>query len=257
MIIDAHTHIDQYKEKDLKKAIEEINENKILSIANSTDIESYLKNKEIAVRSTYIVPTFGIHPWKAKEQGKDFEKFVPYIEETPIIGEIGLDFFWVEDKTSFEDQLNIFEFFLSKAAKLDKVVNIHTKGAEEEVLKLLDKYSINRAIIHWYSGPRDTLLKLINKGYYFTISTELFYSDIIKEIANTIPYNKILVETDGPEAEKWLSGNIGMPVLIKKVVEELARIKGTRPNLLENQIECNFENLVGKELWKMMSAKTI
>lgn len=257
MIIDAHTHIDQYKEKDLEQAIEEINQNKILTIANSTDVQSYLKNKEIALKSPYVVPTFGIHPWKAKGRNKDLERLIPYIEETPIIGEIGLDFFWVEDKTSFEDQLNVFEFFLSKAAKLDKVVNIHTKGAEDEVLKLLDKYSLNRVIIHWYSGPRDTLLKLINKGYYFTISTELFYSDIIKEIANTIPQDKILVETDGPEAEEWLSGNIGMPMLIKKVVEELAKIKGTDISCFEEQIEYNFKKLIGRELWKMISTKTI
>lgn len=257
MIIDAHTHIDQYNEKDLKQAIEEINQNKILSISNAMDIQSYLKNKEIASKSSYVVPTFGIHPWKAKECEKNFDKFIQYIEETPIIGEIGLDFFWVEDKKSFETQIEIFEFFLSKASKLDKIVNIHTKGAEEEVLKYLDKYSLNRVIIHWYSGPKDTLLKLIDKGFCFTISTEVFYSGIIKEIASIIPIDKLLVETDGPGAEEWLSGSIGMPILIKRVIGELAGIRKIAFDDMGKQIECNFKNLLGKDISKVMPIKEI
>ena len=45
MYIDAHTHLDFF-EKNIEKAIEDINKNEILTLANSMDIESYMKNKE-------------------------------------------------------------------------------------------------------------------------------------------------------------------------------------------------------------------
>lgn len=134
--------------------------------------------------SPYIIPTFGIHPWKAKGYERNLQKLIPYIEETPMVGEIGLDFFWVEDKGSFEPQRQVFEFFIREAKRLNKAINVHTKGAEEEVLNLLDKYSLSRVIIHWYSGPRDILIKMIDRGYYFTISAELHYSESDRLIHN-------------------------------------------------------------------------
>ena len=45
MYIDCHTHLDFF-ENNIDKAIKEINENKILVLSNSMNIESYNKNKE-------------------------------------------------------------------------------------------------------------------------------------------------------------------------------------------------------------------
>ena len=130
MYIDAHTHLDFFDE-DIDEAINEINNFKVLTIANSMDIESYLKNKEYSQRSEYIKATFGIHPWKAAEYKGELEDLIPYIEESQLIGEIGLDFFWVEDKDTYEAQRRIFNFILKENIKRNKVISIHTKGAEE------------------------------------------------------------------------------------------------------------------------------
>ena len=53
MYIDAHTHLDFFN-NNIDDAIDEIINFKILTIANSMDIESYLKNKEYSQRSQYI-----------------------------------------------------------------------------------------------------------------------------------------------------------------------------------------------------------
>lgn len=243
MLIDAHTHIDEYNPNNLQLALQDIEQNKILSIANSMDINSYIKVKEISKMSSYIIPTFGIHPWKAKGYEKKLEKLLPYINETPMIGEIGLDFFWVSDKESFKSQVEVFEFFLREAKKSNKVINIHTKGAEREVLKLLDKDSMHRVIIHWYSGPKDILLKMIDRGYYFTVGVEIMHSSVIREIASMIPLERILTETDNPGGEEWLSHNIGMPSILKKVITVLTNIKQVDCYSLEKQIESNFNYL--------------
>ena len=60
MYIDGHTHLDYFKEN-IDKAIEDINKNKIITLANSMDIDSYLLNEEYGKRSEYIIPCFGIH----------------------------------------------------------------------------------------------------------------------------------------------------------------------------------------------------
>ena len=189
------------------------------------DEESYLKNIEISKKSDYIVPIFGIHPWRVKNN-IDIDKFEYYIKNTPLIGEIGLDFHWIEDKDTYPHQIKVFEYFLQSAKKYDKYINIHTKGCEELILNLLKKYDISsQSIIHWYSGDKDTLKKLIDAKCYFTGSVDLGYIKHSKDIIKEIPTNKLLAETDGPTALQWVNGTYGMPDEIKNVYKNICAIK--------------------------------
>lgn len=225
MYIDFHNHIDFYKDKEIDSVINCINLNKIKIIACSMDEESYLKNIEISKKSDYIVPIFGIHPWKVKNN-IDIDKFEYYIKNTPLIGEIGLDFHWIEDKDTYPHQIKVFEYFLQSAKKYDKYINIHTKGCEELILNLLKKYDISsQSIIHWYSGDKDTLKKLIDAKCYFTGSVDLGYIKHSKDIIKEIPANKLLAETDGPTALQWVNGTYGMPDEIKNVYKNICEIK--------------------------------
>nr|WP_294574295.1 TatD family hydrolase [uncultured Romboutsia sp.] len=225
MYIDFHNHIDFYKDKEIDSVINCINLNKIKIIACSMDEESYLKNIEISKKSDYIVPIFGIHPWRVKNN-IDVDKFEYYIKNTPLIGEIGLDFHWIEDKDTYPHQIKVFEFFLQSAKKYDKYINIHTKGCEELILNLLKKYDISsQSIIHWYSGDKDTLKKLIDAKCYFTGSVDLGYIKHSKDIIKEIPANKLLAETDGPTALQWVNGTYGMPDEIKNVYKNICEIK--------------------------------
>lgn len=225
MYIDFHNHIDFYKDKEIDSVINCINLNKIKIIACSMDEESYLKNIEISKKSDYIVPIFGIHPWRVKNN-IDIDKFEYYIKNTPLIGEIGLDFHWIEDKDTYSHQIKVFEYFLQSAKKYDKYINIHTKGCEELILNLLKKYDISsQSIIHWYSGDKDTLKKLIDAKCYFTGSVDLGYIKHSKDIIKEIPANKLLAETDGPTALQWVNETYGMPDEIKNVYKNICEIK--------------------------------
>lgn len=245
MYIDSHTHLDFF-EDNIEDAIKEINDNKILTLANSMDIESYLKNKEYNKRSEYIKPSFGIHPWKAAEYKGRLEELIPYINESEIIGEIGLDFLWVEDKSTFERQRQIYNFILKESIKRNKVVSLHTKDAEEEIYESLKRYNYNKAIIHWYSGDIETLDKFIELGCYFTISVDIGYSERTKEVLDRVPIDKILLETDGPTALEWVNGVYGYPAEIIKVYEKVAEIKGYKIEDLINIVEKNYYNLLGR-----------
>ncbi|VYT84008.1 TatD family deoxyribonuclease [Clostridium tertium] len=245
MYIDCHTHLDSFKEN-IEDAIKEINDNKILTLANSMDIESYIKNKEYSRFSEYIKPCFGIHPWRASEYKGSLEELIPYIEDSEIIGEIGLDFLWVEDKSTFEEQRKIYNFILKESIKRNKVVSLHTKDAEEEVYESLKRYNYNKVIVHWYSGDIKTLEKFIKHGCYFTISVDIGYSDRTKEILTMIPKDKLLLETDGPTALEWINGEYGYPSEIIKVYKKVATIKGYETEELINIVQNNYYNLLGR-----------
>lgn len=243
MYIEAHTHLESFNDN-IDKAIEIINDKKIITLANSMDIDSYLLNKEYSKKSEYIIPCFGIHPWSVKSVDFNKEEVTEYIKECKMVGEIGLDFFWEEDESSYPKQVEVFEFFIDQSKKYNKVVNVHTKGAEKEILEILSKYNYYRCIIHWYSGPLDILKELIDRGCYVTISVDVGYSELTDEIIDTISIYKILTETDGPTALEWVNGEYAYPDKIEDIVDYIAERKNISHKELKEIIYMNYYTLI-------------
>src|SRR6266545_2914269 len=226
MLIDAHAHLDKYGDL-LDQALKEIEAENIFTVATAMDVPSYLELQNIGERSKLVLPTFGIHPRRAAEYADRLPEIGRHIESSPAIGEIGLDFHWVKDTSTYSAQRKVLEYFIAAAAEQKKFVNLHTKAGEKEILDLLEKYDVRRAIIHWYSGPMDILKAMIEYGCYFTIGVEVPYSDYIKSIVKAVPDHLLLTETDNPGALGWLKKNdeIGMPTAIKNVDEALAELR--------------------------------
>lgn len=243
MLIDAHSHLDKYGEN-IDSVLDELAQYRILTISNSTDLPSYWRNLELAKKSKLVLASFGIHPWKAPEYVNRLAELRTFIYASPLIGEIGLDYHWVEDPSQYPAQRLVLEFFLALAKEQNKIVNLHTKGAEEEILFLLKKYEIMKAIVHWYSGPFDTLDKLVNRGCYFTIGIEVLYSEQIKAIARRIPKAQLLTEMDNPGGAEWLNGKLGMPSMLLEVIQVIADLWGTTPTDVIETIQDNFLKLI-------------
>ena len=245
MLIDAHVHLDKYGDL-LDQALREIDAQRIFTVATAMDLPSYLELQQIGARSQLVLPTFGIHPRRAAEYANRLPELSRYIDMSPAIGEIGLDFHWVKDSGTYPAQRKVLEYFIAAASEHNKFVNLHTKAGEKEILDLLVKYNVRRAIIHWYSGPMDILNAMIDFGCYFTIGVEVHYSDYIKEIAKAVPDHLLLTETDNPGALKWLKKNdqIGMPAAVHDVLNALANLRQVEPTQIESLVQNNFIRLI-------------
>lgn len=244
MLLDVHCHIDGYRDNHLETALKEIRENKILSVSNSMDFPSYKANLEISEKCRLVVPIFGVHPWNAPYYEDKLESIKGYIEESLMIGEVGLDYHFVRDAHQHQAQQKVFEFFLNEAKKLNKIVIIHSKGAEEDVLRMLRHYDIERAIIHWYSGPIDTFCELAKRNYRFTIGFMVNHSDFIRVMARRLSQDQILTETDNPGGEKWYSGNEGLPSSINSIIHEIALARKAEDEEIVDLIWNNFINML-------------
>jgi len=243
MLIDAHAHLDKYEEE-LRQALEEIERHQIFTIAVAMDLPSYQRNLEIGQMCDLVLPTFGVHPKRAPEYTDRLSELGPWIERSPAIGEIGLDFQWVEDSSQYPAQKKVLEYFLAAAREQKKIVNLHTKGAEKEILDLLQRYDIKRPIIHWYSGPLDTFRALINYGACFTVGVEVLFSKHIQAIARELPTGQLLTETDNPGGLKWLNGTVGMPQVLEQVIQAIGDLKETGPEVVARTVEENFFRLI-------------
>jgi TatD DNase family protein len=245
MLIDAHAHLDLYD--DVDSALAEIAQHRIFTISVAMDLPSYRQNLAIAERSDLVLPTFGVHPWKAPDYADRLDEIAPVIAESPMLGEIGLDFHWVEDEDQFPAQRTVLEYFLAAAQSQDKIVNLHTKGAEAEILDWLRRYDVRRAIVHWYSGPLDVFRDLVAFGAMFSIGVEVLHSDLIRTLARELPPKQLLTETDNPGGWQWISGELGRPCHIKDVVRALAGLRNTTTQGIIQTVRANFLRLVGDD----------
>jgi TatD DNase family protein len=249
LLVDAHAHLDQYADSELPEVLQEIEESRTLTISTAMNPETYRRAQELAGRCRYVVPTFGIHPWEAHEYAGRLGQFDALIEESPMLGEIGLDYHFVQDARRYGPQHEVLEHFLAAARDQGKVVNLHTKGAEVEILDLLRRFEIERAIVHWYSGPPDLLVELSRLGCYFTIGVEVLRSEQIKQIAHMLPADKILTETDNPGAWEWLTGERGMPEMLDGVISTLADVRRTSEQEIERAVLENLALLIRDDPW--------
>jgi TatD DNase family protein len=251
MLIDAHTHIDRFEltgEDALASALDEIHSRKIFSVSNSMDLSSYDRNREIASTCAYVLPIFGVHPWNASHYVNCLESMDEAIDESPMIGEIGLDTFFVDDESEYPKQRKVLEYFFAASKQLNKIVNLHTKGAEETVYDLVKEFEIPRVIVHWYSGPLDVFEKLADIGCYFTVGIEALYSEHVQTIARSVPSDRLLTETDNPGGPKAFIGNWGTPGLIEDVVQKVAKLRDlSSDEALMALVRSNLLNLIGDD----------
>ena len=148
----------------------------------------------------YIRLALGMHPLLAKEHSKEYSKFKQYIDKTSYIGEVGLDFSR-EGFSTKEIQLKSFEFVLDCMKNKPKIISLHSRRAEKEVLQMLLDKNIKNAIFHWYSGSISVLQNIIESGYYFSINSAMVNFENGKKIISKIPKELILTETDFPYIE--------------------------------------------------------
>jgi len=248
MFIDAHTHLDKYGCQ-LSAVIGEIEANQIFTWNVSMDLESYAKGKELDASCQYVISSFGIHPWNAPDVHKNLHSLDPLIADSPMIGEVGLDYHFVTERTNYDLQRDVFEYFVSRAVAQNKILNIHSKGAEADVDSILGALNARRAIVHWYSGPLNVLDELTDEGVYITVGVEMLFDPHIQSVAKAVPAELLLTETDNPGGYRWLTGITGMPALIKSVVDKLSELRGWQPQQTKQIVLENFMRLAATDEW--------
>ena len=248
MYIDAHAHLDKY-DSDLPDIITEIEANQIFTLSVSMCPESYLKSKKLDAKCRWVLSTFGVHPWVAPDIHPTLQSVDALIADSPLVGEIGLDYHFVTEPEKHDLQRDVFKYLVAKGVAQNKILNIHSKGAEADVDSILGNLNARRAILHWYSGPIEKLKKLTEKGFYVTVGVEMLFDPHIQTIAKTVAAELLLTETDNPGGYRWLTGATGTPVLIKAVVEKLSELRGWRHQQTKEIIFENFIRLAAGDEW--------
>ncbi|MGC9178961.1 MAG: TatD family hydrolase [Vulcanisaeta sp.] len=234
MLYDAHTHLHEFLDSRIAKFVREI-----IIAAVSDDYPSSKRTIELSNTYENIVPCIGIHPWNVDKVGFDelrqLEKLLP---ETRCIGEVGLDKRFVPQ--TFNRQVEFFQVFINWAKDYDLPLNIHAPDAWNDVLEMIRRADVDRALFHWYTGPLNLIQELRDYGYYISINAAIKIQEKSKAVAREAPLDTILLESDGPYEYRGITLE---PPMVKDAASIVAEIKGMGIDDLWNTVSNNFSRL--------------
>ena len=175
----------------------------------------------------------GIHPNDVddvdeKEWGR-IEKLVGS-GKVSAIGETGLD--WFRAVASKENQQLFFDrhIDLSQATKLPLI--IHTRNSIRDVLDTLAKAIQHKpmtGVLHAFSGTAEEAVEALELGFYIGFAGMVTFrsAESLREVAQTVPLDRLLVETDSPFlSPEPLRGRRNEPSHVVHTARCLANIRG-------------------------------
>jgi TatD DNase family protein len=222
-------------------------------VSISTRIRRFDQLLAIAEAHDNVLCSVGTHPHYAHE-----ELDVPVHEivrlaghpKVVAIGEAGLDYFY--DNSPREAQAQGFRNHIAAARETGLPLVIHARDADADVAAILEEETAKGAfpaVLHCYTGGAELARRGLALGLYVSFSGILTFkkSDALREIAQSVPLDRLLVETDAPYlAPGKYRGKRNEPAYVVETATTLAKVKGVSLETLAQATTENFHRLYSK-----------
>ncbi len=255
--IDAHIHLDQYSDTDVRAIIRELPRHGVDTlIAVSMNRESCQRIESLARTYPGIVkPAYGYHPEQplptAQQTGALLQWIEARINEAIAIGEIGLPYYRRQELAAegyaLDEQgyIDLLDQYLQLAKRYDKPVVLHAVYDDADtVCDLLEQHDMTRAHFHWFKGSTAQMNRLAQSGYYISFTPDIVYESDIRELAARYPRELVMTETDGPwPFEGPFTGKPTVPAMVREVCSTWAQIQNLEEHEAARQLYDNARTL--------------
>lgn len=232
-LVDVHAHAYEYSEGELNEILRE----GVNLVSVGEDLDSSLRNIDLAERYGAVMPCAGIHPWNVSKTSatvlRDLERVVSR-SNVVCIGEVGLDTKFFPETIDRQREFFVAQLRIGKEFSLP--LNLHAAGAWGEVFDHLVKFDIDKALFHWYTGPMELLSKIEESGYYISINPSIRLQEKHRKIAEAASLDVILLESDGPYNYRGMRLT---SLLLKETLSYLSSIKGKEESYIAEKIYLN------------------
>ncbi|HUH48524.1 MAG TPA: TatD family hydrolase [Mycoplana sp.] len=235
MLIDTHCHLDF---PDFAAELDEIVARAHAAgvgqmITISTRVKKFPDILAIAERYPTVFCSVGTHPHNADEELDVTVDELVRLSEHPrvvAIGEAGLDYFY--DNAPREAQAQGLRNHIAAARLTGLPLVIHSRSADEDMATILTEETEKGAfpfLLHCFSSGADLARVGVELGGYVSFSGILTFpkSEELRQIAKTVPVDRMLVETDAPYlAPKPFRGKRNEPAYVAHTASTLAETLG-------------------------------
>lgn len=250
MFIDSHCHLNfPDLAKDLDSVLENMRSNSVThALCVSVDLQSFPQVLELASQHENLFASVGVHPDYELPLEPTQEELVSLAQHPKVIaiGETGLDYFRLTGDLEWQRQR--FRTHIRAAKAAAKPLIIHTRAAAPDTLRLMAEENASEVggVMHCFTETLEVAEAAIEMGFYISFSGILTFKNaaIIKQVAQTIPLERILIETDSPYlAPVPHRGKTNQPSFVKHVAEEIAILRSISIEQVGEATSANFRKL--------------
>lgn len=207
MLVDSHCHLDRLDLAPFGGSIEGA-----LAAAREQDIghflcvsinlEDYPAMLAIAESHDQVTASVGLHPNEQGGHDPGISELVELARHPKVvaIGETGLDYFRSEGDLGW--QRDRFRRHIAAAKQSGKPLIIHSRDAKEDTLAILAEEGASEAggVMHCFTGDWDMAQRAMDMNFYISFSGIVTFKSAqeLQEIAQKMPAERMLVETDSP-----------------------------------------------------------
>lgn len=251
--IDVHCHLDRLEggsEHALKLALD-AGVKRIITIGTEPgDLPTVIALAE--KYNPHVFCTIGVHPHDGvkynSEVGEFLKKNAPH-PRVVAIGEIGLDYYY--NQSPKDEQIVAFREQLKIAAETGLPVEVHTRDAEEDTVKILNEFKGRvKGIIHCFTGTEYLAKEALDLGFDISISGVVTFknAESLRQIVkNIVPLDRLHVETDAPFlAPVPMRGKSNTSAYVVHTAQVVADLKNVSLQTLCEQTKKNAEKLFFK-----------
>lgn len=255
MLVDSHCHLDfPHLSNHLDDVLARARDAGIGTLVTiCTRVRKFDQVLAIAQAHDNIFCSVGTHPHNADEE-RDIalEEIVSLAQHPKVvaIGEAGLDYHY--DNAPRDDQEKGFRNHIAAARETGLPLVIHTRDADEDTASILseemDKGAFT-AVLHCFTAGAELARKGVELGLYVSFSGVLTFkkSDELREIAASVPMDRLLVETDAPFlSPEPMRGRKNEPANVVHTAAKLAEVKGVSNEEIARATTENFFALFAK-----------
>ncbi|WP_426130355.1 TatD family hydrolase [Pararhizobium sp. PWRC1-1] len=235
MLIDTHCHLDFPDFEIERDAI--IERARAAGVGQMITISTRVKKFDtiLAIAENYanVFCSVGTHPHNADEELDIETDDLVRLSAHPkvvAIGEAGLDYFY--DNAPRDAQVIGLRRHISAARKTQLPLVIHSRSADDDMAAILTEETGKGAfpfLLHCFSSGPELAKIGIDLGGYISFSGILTFpkSEELREIAKTVPHDRMIVETDAPYlAPKPFRGKRNEPAYVAHTAQVLAETIG-------------------------------
>lgn len=252
MLFDTHSHLDQ-EEFNLDRD-EVVARAEAAGVATMLAVgvtgESSEKVVALAERYASIYAAVGVHPnYVAQIAASDWDRVLALVNHPRVVGlgETGLDQY--RDYAPLPLQQEYFDRHLRLSQQTHLPFIVHVRSSENEVMAMLREARQRgpiTGVMHSFTGTQEMAAECVELGMYISFAGMVTFkkSQDLRDVAATIPADRILVETDSPYlSPQPLRGKRNEPSHIVHTAAVLAEVRGQRVEDFSAQATANAQRL--------------
>jgi len=250
MLVDSHCHIDfdDYAGR-IPQILEGMARNQVThALCVSVNLADFPRVLSLAERYPELFASVGVHPDHAEGAILTVDDLIERARHPKIvaIGETGLDYY--RQTGDLEWQRTRFRTHIRAALGCGKPLIIHTRESGDDTLRIMREEGAKGAggVMHCFTETLELAQAAMELNFYISFSGIVTFKNAlaIKEVAQAIPLERILIETDSPYlAPVPHRGKINEPGWVRHVAEEIARLRGISLEAVAEATTANFFRL--------------